>query len=84
MSNSRRRENIYRAFKIIKMFQNRREVRVRDIADELGMCKQNAQRWINEASRVLPIYELREEPCVLRNNNRAYNKRKVYAILKSS
>jgi len=56
-------------------------VTVRDIMDEFKICKQNAQRWINEASRVLPIYEVREEPCFLRGNNRAYNKRKVYGLI---
>jgi len=81
MPNSRRRETIYRAFRIIRIFEERREVTVRDIMDEFKICKQNAQRWINEASRVLPIYEVREEPCFLRGNNRAYNKRKVYGLI---
>ncbi len=81
MPNSRRRENIYRAVRIIQMFQERRRVTVPDIMNEFGMCKQNAQRWINEASRVLPIAEIGEETVYLVNGNVAACKRKVYGLM---
>jgi len=82
MPNCRRRETVYRAFRLIQMFQERQRVTVPDLMYEFSMCKQNAQRWINEASRVLPIIEVGEETVYLANGNVAANKRKVYGLMK--
>ena len=83
MPNSRRRENIYRAFRIIQIFQERKRITVPDIMAEFGMCKQNAQRWINEASRVLPILEVGEETVIRKDGRRHSIKRKVYGLMEN-
>ena len=47
---------IQRCFKIIKMFESG-PVTVNDIKTKLGISRQAAKHYIDQASRCLPIYE---------------------------
>ena len=72
---------IFRAIRLLQMFQSRREVTVRNIMDEFGITKQAAQVWLDEMSRVYPVLERREETIVLNNSVRGRTKRKFYGLM---
>jgi predicted DNA-binding transcriptional regulator YafY len=71
-----RRQSMERSFGIRAIFESNREVTVRMIAEEFGITKQSAQKWIDVASLYLPIYEKRKEYV------RGAAWRKVYGLLK--
>ena len=58
-----RTQMVEKAFRIILLFNRKREVCIADVADELECAYSQAHRWVQDASRVLPIYESRKEGC---------------------
>jgi len=53
----RNKDIMARAVKIVTMFQDRREITTRDVAAELDISFQVARKWIDAASRVMPVCE---------------------------
>ena len=47
-----------RAVKIVTMLQDRKSITTRDVAAELDISFSVARKWIDAASRVLPVYEI--------------------------
>ena len=60
---SRNRDSLTRAFKIVKLFE-RRNVTIKELADELEISKQMAGRWIIAASIALPLTEVGKQDSV--------------------
>ena len=54
----RNKDIMLRALKMVLMFQDRKEITTRDVAAELDISFQVARKWIDAASRVLPVYEV--------------------------
>ena len=54
----RNKDIMLRALKMVLMFQDRREITTRDVAAELDISFQVTRKWIDAASRVLPVYEV--------------------------
>ena len=54
----RNKDIMLRALKMVLMFQDRREITTRDVAAELDISFSVARKWIDAASRVMPVYEV--------------------------
>ena len=54
---SGRKQMIERAMLIISLFQSRDSVTIQDVADHLDCAYSQAWRWVQDMSRVYPVYE---------------------------
>ena len=50
-----------KSLKLIDLLNRRTTVTSIDVAEELGVCKQNGRMWLQAASIVLPLYSPNEE-----------------------
>ena len=60
-----RTQMIEKAIRIVLLFQNRNDICIRDIANELECDYSQGHRWLQDASRVMPIVETKRQRCKL-------------------
>ena len=54
---AKNRDIIFKAIRLIRLFETGRPVTVRDVMNKLDISKSSARRWIDNISLHMPIYE---------------------------
>ena len=53
--------SIEKALRVVRLFERKRFVTAKDVAEELEIDRRNAQNWLMGACVVLPIYVVNED-----------------------